>query len=218
MPRRSRVIIPNVAHHVTQRGNNKQIIFREDQDFSNYCYWVNQYSIKYKVSVLAYCLMTNHVHFIVVPQYAEGLSRMFNTVHMRYAQYFNYKKQTSGHLWQGRFFSCVLDDAHLYCAIRYVEQNPVRASMVKYPWDYVWSSARRHVKMPVKKYIKVKETSLIDHSDWKEYLIEGDKDRDDLLRKKTAKGIAFAGEKFITYWEEKLGCVLADQKSGRKKK
>ncbi len=81
MPRRARVIIPKVAHHIIQRGNNRQNILIEEEDFSNYCYWINKYSKQYKVNVLAYCLMNNHVHFIVIPDEKEGIARLFNAVH-----------------------------------------------------------------------------------------------------------------------------------------
>ena len=162
--------------------------------------------------------MNNHVHFIVVPEDKAGISRLFNTVHMRYAQYMNYKRKTSGHLWQGRYFSCVMDDDHLYCAIRYVEQNPVRARMVKHPWDYAWSSARWHAGGAVKTYIKVKNTTVVDRNYWKVYLMDSDAELDEKIRKATCKGKAVANESFIEYWEKKLMCVLRDLKPGRRKK
>ncbi len=218
MPRRARIIIPGVAHHIVQRGNNCQNILEQEEEFSSYCYWINEYSVQYRVSIIAYCLMNNHVHFVVVPEDREGISRLFNTVHMRYAQYMNYKRGTSGHLWQGRFFSCVLDDAHLFCAIRYVEQNPVRAYMVRYPWDYEWSSARRHVDLPTKKYIKIGKIVIANTNDWKGYLLDSDKGVNEEIRKKTNKGKAFAAESFIVYWEHRLNCVLRDLKPGPKRK
>ena len=171
MPRRLRVILANEAHHIIQRGNNRKNILEEAEDFSTYCYLINKYAEKYCVSVIAYCLMNNHVHFIMIPKERTGISRLFNTVHMRYAQYKNFKKKTSGHLWQGRFFSCLCDDDHLYCAIRYVEQNPVRANMVVYPWEYEWSSAKWHVRKTVRKYIKIKDTIVVDKAYWEKYLI-----------------------------------------------
>jgi len=214
MPGCARVIIPKVAHHIIQRGNNRHNVLIEEEDFSNYCYWINKYAEIYKVNILAYCLMNNHVHFIVMPEDKLGISRLFNTVHMRYAQFMNYKRRTSGHLWQGRFFSCVMDEDHLYQGIRYVEQNPVRAKMEKYPWDYRWSSARWHVRKSVKKYIKVKDTELIDRRDWKEYLMSSDTKLDEMMRKATNKGKAVAGDKFINYWENKLKCTLRNLKPG----
>ena len=69
--------------------------------------------------------MPNHVHLIVVPRRQESLAAVLKPVHMRYAQHFNRQHGITGHVWQGRFFSCALDDAHLLAAVRYVERNPV---------------------------------------------------------------------------------------------
>lgn len=218
MPRRLRVIIPGIAHHIVQRGNNRQFILEQEEDFSTYCYLIGKYTDKYDVAVLAYCLMNNHVHFIMVPKDVSGISHLFNTVHMRYAQYKNYKRGTSGHLWQGRFFSCVLGGDHLFKAIRYVEQNPVRAGMVRLPWEYQWSSAKWHVGRPTKKFIKLENCSIVDRKYWKQYLLSADNRTDDVIRRKTQKGKAFASEEFISYWEDKLQCVLRELKPGRRKK
>ena len=79
---------------------------------------MNEYSTEHNLDIIAYCLMTNHVHFIAIPPKEETLSKVFNTVHMRYAHYLNRQRKVKGHLWQGRFYSCALDDAHLYRAIR----------------------------------------------------------------------------------------------------
>ena len=131
MPRQSRIVIPDTVHHITQRGNYRQDIFDGPNNYRQYCEWINKYAQEYDVEVIGYCLMRNHVHFIVIPKQENSLAKLFNTVHMRYSQYINRKRGVKGHLWQGRFYSCILDDAHLYRAIRYVENNPVRAKIVK---------------------------------------------------------------------------------------
>lgn len=218
MPRRPRVIIPTVAHHIIQRGNNRQNILEDPEDFSTYCFLISKYVQKYKVSVIAYCLMNNHVHFVMVPDDKSGISRLFNTVHMRYAQYKNYKRRTSGHLWQGRFYSCVLDKEHLFYAVRYVEQNPMRAQMVKRPWDYEWSSARWHVGLSVRKYIKVNKTFAVNKRDWKTYLMNKDAGIDAQIRTRTYKGNAFANDDFVLHWEKTMGCVLRELRPGPKSK
>ncbi|MHB1698495.1 MAG: transposase [bacterium] len=107
--------------------------------------WLKEYSQKYGLKIWAYCLMNNHVHFVCVPLEDDSLARVFNTLHMKYSRYFNNKKGLKGHLRQGRFFSCVLDEKHLYAAIRYVEKNPVKAGVVSVPESYNWSSAHAHV-------------------------------------------------------------------------
>ena len=81
------MIVPGEAHHITQRGNNRQVVFEDDVDYSQYCDWINTYALKSGVEVLAYCLMTNHVHFIIIPEDEVGVSRLFNTVHMRHVHF-----------------------------------------------------------------------------------------------------------------------------------
>jgi len=85
--------------------------------------------------------MDNHVHHIAVPETERSLSRAFQRIHGAFALYFNTRHIKTGHLWQGRFKACVLDEAHLWNAVRYVERNPVRAGIVARAEDYKWSSA-----------------------------------------------------------------------------
>ena len=176
MSRIARVVVPGLAHHITQRGNNRQAIFEEETDYLNYCQWMNKYAEQSDLEILAYCLMINHVHFIAIPKREESLCKAFHTVHMRYAQYAHNKRGTSGHLWQGRFYSCPMNQRHMYRAIRYVEQNPVRSHIVKKAWRYPWSSARWHVGLARTPDINIKNTHLVDKNEWKEYLSEGDED------------------------------------------
>ncbi len=97
------------------------------------------------VRVLAYCLMSNHVHWLVVPRQEDSLATLFRRAHGRYAQAYNARRQRTGHVWQNRFFSCPLSDQHMWIALRYIEQNPVRAFLVASPERYAWSSAGAHL-------------------------------------------------------------------------
>ena len=144
MPRISRAVIEGLPYHITQRGNRRADIFFDDADREKYLEWLSEYSNKHDLKILAYCLMTNHIHLVVVPKYTNSLSKVMRPLHMRYAQYINHKKDWVGHLWQGRFFSSVLDESYLLTAVRYVEQNPVRAGIVSIAEDYKWSSAASH--------------------------------------------------------------------------
>lgn len=146
MPRISRAVAVGYPHHITQRGNYRQAVFESDEDYVRYLEWLAVYSRKYSLKIWAYCLMGNHVHFIAVPMGPDSLAKSFNTLHMRYSQYFNMRNKAAGHLWQGRFFSCILDERHLYAGMRYVENNPVRARIVKRAENYRWSSAPGHVR------------------------------------------------------------------------
>ena len=145
MPRIARLVAPGFPHHITQRGNYGQTVFFDDNDRQRYLSWIIEYSKKYSSSILVHDLMPNHVHFIAIPKNKDSLARTFNMAHMRYAQYINRKMEKRGHLWQGRFYSCVLDAYHLIAAARYIERNPVRANMVKEPWEWPWSSASAHI-------------------------------------------------------------------------
>ena len=145
MPRRARVVFEGVVHHITQRGNYRQSVFEDDSDKRKYVEFIREYSEKYGMKIYAYCLMSNHVHFIAAPVKEDSLAMTFKYANMRYSSYFNKKNKRSGHLWQGRFYSCPLQFEHALEALRYVERNPVRARMVELPWEYEWSSAREHV-------------------------------------------------------------------------
>ena len=120
MSRIARIVAPGYPYHVTERGNYQQPVFDEEDDFRQYLLWLKEYASKYSLNIWAYCLMTNRVHFVCVPINEDSLARTFNTLHMRYSQYFNYKKRLKGPLWQGRFYSCILDKKHVYTAVRYV--------------------------------------------------------------------------------------------------
>lgn len=141
MPRRRRQYIPGYAYHVVQRGNNRQACFRHPDDFQAYLALWRAKSRWYGVDVHAYCLMTNHVHFVVTGQEADAISNVMKVVGSCYAGYVNRRYQRTGSLWEGRHRSSLIDsDRYLLSCYRYVEFNPVRAGMVRRPGDYPWSS------------------------------------------------------------------------------
>jgi putative transposase len=218
MPRQARIVLPDIAHHITQRGNYRQKVFGSDSDYKQYCEWVNEYSEEYKVAIIGYCLMSNHVHFIARPEKEDGLARLFNTLHMRYSQYINRRRRAKGHLWQGRFYSCLLDEQHLYRAVRYVENNPVRAKIVKKAWDHEWSSCKDHAGLREKPLVKTTEYKGTNKVDWKVYLEEEDEVLIADIRLKTQRGLAVGTEKFITKIESTLNRSLECLNPGRPKK
>ena len=145
MPRVARIVVPSAPHHVTQRGNNHQDVFFVDGDHRVYLELLGERAERYGLAVLGYCLMTNHVHLVVVPSSEEALAKAIGRTHFAYTQYVNRLHGRSGHLWQNRFYSCMLDEPHLWSAMSYVERNPVRARIVRVAWRYRWSSAAAHV-------------------------------------------------------------------------
>ena len=145
MPRAARLVLPGVPHHVTQRGSRRQPTFFSDDDYALYLnllrYWCRQAG----TAVWAWCLMPNHVHLILVPGHADGLRDALAETHRRYTWQINQREGWTGHLWQSRFASFPMDEAHLHSCLRYVELNPVRAGLVGRPEDWRWSSARVHL-------------------------------------------------------------------------
>ena len=145
MARLARSTIIGYPHQITQRGNYEQNVFEENADFQRYLSWLREYADRYTIEIWAYCLMLNHVHFVCVPKAEGGLAHAFNTLNMRYAQYFHGKKGVTGHLWKGRFLSCMLDNRSVFEEVRFIENDPVRAGLAARAEDYPWSSARHHV-------------------------------------------------------------------------
>ena len=127
MARLPRVIALDGPHHVTQRGNARRFILDSDTDRNIYLDLLNQSLALHDVAMMGYCLMSSHVHLVLVPRRAESLGRALKHAHGRYASYWNAIHHSSGHVWQGRYYSCPLDEPHLWEALRYTELNPVRA-------------------------------------------------------------------------------------------
>lgn len=218
MSRIARVVIKGYPYHVTQRGNYQQKTFVDKSDYVRYLMWLEEYKNKYNLSFLAYCLMPNHVHFIAIPAEDNSLAKTFNACHMRYSQYFNRKRKVVGHLWQGRFYSCALDEKHLYAAIRYVETNPVRAKLVKNPEDWSWSSAKSHINNQ-QSILSLKGIDKLIHIDnWKEYLFQNNNEDMILkIRNDTLTGRPSGDIRFIQKFEILLKRQLISAPIGRPK-
>ena len=219
MPRYARIVIPGYLYHITQRGNYKQNIFEEDRDCVIYLKLIQEYSKKYGVEIYAYCLMDNHVHFIAKPRHEESLARTFCVAHQRYSHYFHKKRGIRGHLWQERFYSCILHGSHLKQAVRYVENNPVRANLAAHPLGYHWSSAKAHLGLAYKIIELSDIREYINCSSWKEYLLEEEKDEElKQIRKMTLKNSVLGPVEFIKKVEELLKRKILSNPRGRPQK
>jgi len=218
----ARIVCPRIPHHVTQRGNRREDVFFTDADRTAYLKWLAEYAEKHRVDVLAYCLMTNHIHLVVVPSGERALHRMLKPLHMRYAQRINRRKGWKGHLWQGRFFSSALDENYLWAAIRYVERNPVRAKMVRKAENYPWSSAAGHCGLRADRVLCHKPFWLKQFdsmSNWSAWLSAGDaSDQLEILRRNADKGLPCGSEIFISRLEKLMGRAWAFKPPGRPKK
>lgn len=218
MPRIARIVAVGLPHHITQRGNYKQNVFLDDNNRKQYLSWIQEYSHKYDLSILAYCLMQNHVHFIAIPDREDSLAKTFNAAHMRYSQYFNKKMQAAGHLWQGRFYSCILDEPHLMVAAKYIERNPVRANVVKKPWEWKWSSTLAHTAkegslIRLKNLFKIIDMS---YESWKQYIDSEEEEKTlDNIRRHTLTGRPLGSMAFIENLEERFGRRLLALPRGR---
>jgi putative transposase len=145
MARKPRFILVDFPHHVVQRGNHGQDVFRDEADFLRYMNVLETHAEKHSVGILAYCLMRNHVHLLIVPQSIQAPAQMMHAVAGAYCKYFNNKYGTKGHLWEARYYSSVVDsDAYRWTVALYIERNPIRAGLTSRPEDWRYSSARHH--------------------------------------------------------------------------
>lgn len=134
-----------MPHQITQRGDQRRQVFFTTEDYLTFLHYLRKRAKAYKVAINAYTLMSNHYHVVATPQTKNGLALLFGHLDESWTLRWHSLHNTTGHLWQGRFYSCPLADSHLCEALRYVETNPTRASLCQQPWDYPWSSARAHV-------------------------------------------------------------------------
>jgi len=194
---------------MTQWGNRREDVFFDDKDRLTYLEWLRLYCEQHDVEILAYCLMTNHVHLVAVPHTPEGLQKVLKPLHMRYAQRVNRAQGWKGHLWQGRFFSSPLDEAYLWLAIRYVERNPVRAKMVDKAEEYRWSSAAAHCGLQEDHVLSQKNSwmnKLVSVDDWSDWLkTEEEKNKLKVLRSHVEKGLPCGSDDFVQTLGHKTG-------------
>ncbi|PKN70775.1 MAG: transposase [Deltaproteobacteria bacterium HGW-Deltaproteobacteria-12] len=218
MARISRIVAVEYPHHITQRGVRSMDIFKNDSDRNTYLQFIKEETQRCEIDILAWCLMTNHVHFVALPHTESSLARGFGEAHKRYTRMKNFQEGVRGYLFQGRFGSCVLDERHLLAAVRYVENNPVAAGIVKHAWEYPWSSAAYHVGN-IEDDVLVKDRSLYGLvNDWRIYLGEEENDIFNTIRKATRTGRPAGDNDFTIAMENRTGRVLRQAKAGRKKK
>ncbi len=218
MPRRKRCLLPGIACHVTQRGVNRCEVFSSDGDRETFLSLLAHNLEDTQVRLLGFCLMTNHVHVVAVPEREDSLSVLMRRVVGGYAQYFNARTGRSGHLWQNRFFGCLLGASHLWAALAYVDLNPVRARIVDRAEIYRWSSAMAHISGR-------DEHGLLDLGwwkreappDWEAFLREQDDEVVERLRACTYAGRPFGDEEFVKEVGKRFGRTWVRGRPGKKK-
>lgn len=223
MARLARIVVPDVAHHVTQRGNRRQEVFFSDQDYAAYRELIAKAFALHSVRCLAWCLMPNHVHLILVPTGPDALRAALADAHRRYSRRVNFAKGWTGYLWQGRFASYPMDDAHLMTAIRYVELNPVKAKLVRRAEDWRWSSAKAHVLNKADGLTDLDAMAGI-HTNWRAMLRDGleaghsTKATEAEIEAHQRTGRPWGGASFVERLEAATGRRLKQQKPGPKPK
>jgi putative transposase len=217
MARLARVVVPGLPHHVTQRGNGRQRTFFSDDDYALYLKLLRDACAAAHVRVLAFVLMPNHVHLILVPKHEDGLRKAMSSLHRAYAGIINARRKKSGHFWQGRFGCVAMDGSHTVSALRYVLLNPVRAKLCARPEQWLWSSAAA--------YLKNRSDGLTETGDLRELcpdiksLLAASPEQEMaemLLRRAETIGRPMGSAVFLEKLERKLGRQLKPGKRGPK--
>jgi putative transposase len=216
MARLARVVAPGIPHHVTQRGNRGLKTFFGNEDYQTYLALMAENCASAGVEVWAYCLMPNHVHLILVPQDPDGLRRALGEAHRQYTRRVNLREQCIGHLWQERFRSFPMEDAHVLDAARYVELNPLRARLVRRLERWRWSSARAHLDGCDDTLVKV--APLLEQvPDWKNFLDGGlDDESLNTIRRHVRTGRPLGSDGFLERLEAQLDRPLKPGRRGPK--
>jgi len=144
MPRTARIEVVNEPHHVYQRTIGNRVVFLKDKDYQVYLEFLKEKAAQYKIDVLAYCLMNNHVHIVAIPRRKGALSKAIGRTHFAYTQYLNSKRTSNISIWRNRFQSCALGGDFLWKAVQYVETLPVLEKKARKADKYAWSSAAAH--------------------------------------------------------------------------
>lgn len=215
MPRTARLVVPGLPHHVTHRGNHRQRTFYSGADYRLYLRYLAAECLESATAIWAWCLMPNHVHLILVPAVERGLASAVGRTHARYTRAINARQEWTGHLWQDRFASFVMDERYLLACARYVELNPVRAGLAGRAEEWPWSSARAHLGGPADGVTD--PAPLLERwPDWRGVL---DEDLDDevreAIRARERSGHPLGGESFLRRLSALTGRRLEPGRRGR---
>lgn len=214
MGRLSRLVIPGVPHHVTQRGVRRMRIFESDDDRSSYLRKLEQKACEHFLEIRCWCLMPNHVHLVVIPTLQDSMSAGIGLAHWAYTRYYNDRHAAKGRLFQGRFFSTPMDEPHYYAAVRYVLANPVRAGMTVHAWDYKWSSVRYHMHIVGNDPLVRDPDVLGEGYQWRE-MLSRQLEELNTIRKRTFDGYPCGSESFVEDISRRVGISLSRKPVGR---
>ena len=219
MARLARVVVPGLPHLVTQRGNRGGQVFFEAGDYALYKDLLRQAAQQAESEIWSYCLLPTHVHLIVVPSHEDGLRRTFAEAHRRYTVYVNTRMRTTGHLWQGRFSSVVMDETYLEHAVRHVALAPVRAKLVNWTAEWPWSSVTAHLSLQPDGLVHTKPV-MERYGDFARFLDARVDDAEAIraMRQSESTGRPLGGEAWLKTLEKSTARTLRPQKRGPKPK
>lgn len=218
MSKFSRLVVPGYPHHITQRGVRRERTFFDARDYQAYLRLAASLLEGGSLEILTYCLMPNHIHAVAVPERTDSLALFFGKLHKQYAQRTNLRYEWTGHLWQNRFGSVVMDEQHTLTALRYVELNPVRSGLVKKPQQWPWSSSRGNLCL-VDDPLIPKRGALDIVPAWGEYLSTMENESAlSKLRRQTGTGRPSGDPAFINEIESITGRRVRRRAAGRRKK
>ncbi|MBI3319914.1 MAG: transposase [Candidatus Omnitrophica bacterium] len=213
MARLARVVLAGFPHHVLQRGVRSMALFTTEADRVEYLRLLAAYTARSAVEVWAWCLMTNHVHLVLVPHRETALAHAIGEAHRRYTRYVNFREGVRGHLFQERFHSFpIQEDRHLLAVVRYVECNPVRARMVQRAVDHPWSSAQHHATGAPDRLVRTSPIRQL-APDWAHVLQDADLPLK-VIRRHVRTGRPWGTTDWVRGLEQRLGRPLLPRTGG----
>ncbi len=222
MPRRPRDYIEGMPYHIVQRGNIREPCFVCPEDYAQYLSLWKECKQRYGVKVHAFCLMTNHIRFIVSTERRGGISTVMKVVGSRYAYYFNRMYSRTGTLWEGRHKSSLIDSSnYLLSCYQYVEMNPVRAGMVHRPEEYRWSSFGENGfgdpgwLDPHEEYLQLGQSTDERCKNYRSQFLAIDYERDDFIRSSAYYCQPVGDAYFCKVIESKYGVKPGRRSRGR---
>ena len=226
MPRPLRPIAEGLIYHVINRGNGRQPVFHKVGDYLAFLKALSDLKERKPFSLYGYCLMPNHIHLLLRPQ-KTSVSRIVQSLLVSHTQRFHRNHGTCGHVWQGRFKSPIIqDDDHLLCVLRYIEANPVGASMVKQAGDYRFSSFAAHATGkvdalvdPMPAYEALAARPATRRRRWSAYVHQSPPDEETAaIRRSNETGLPFGESRWVKRLARRLNLDLTIRPRGRPKK
>jgi putative transposase len=218
MSRSARVVVPESPHHVVARGVNRHRLFASGYDKRRYLKRFADLAQQEQVLVHGFCLMNNHVHWLLTPLRPDSLARLFQRLHTWWAMDYNRRHQRCGHLFQNRYHSTPMEEDHHWTALRYVEVNPRRAGVASRLEEWEYSSARAHLSGqpdPLIPLVLAAWQARFGVAGWRAFLAETDVELEERLRKALAGSRPCGREGWLAGLERRYGRRLRWAPPGR---